>query len=134
MTRDERFRLAAERTVADNDQPRVVEALAHELVAAQQVAEPFPLLETPDEEDVDVLVPKMPDRRQARPVHGGVHAVGDHTQREVGEVAIEEVPSGLAYSDSPVEAIKVRLQQRSPVVVTNVRFRKRVEGADVGRR
>ena len=110
MTRDERFRLAAKRTVADDDQPCVSDALPHELVAAQQIAKPLPLLEAADEQDVDVVVAKMPDGRKARPVYGGVHAVGDHTQREAGEVAIEEVPRGLAHCDAPVEAIKVRLQ------------------------
>src|SRR2546429_5724952 len=129
MTRDEIFRLAAKRTVADDDQPCVSDALPHELVAAQQIAKSLPLLETPDEQDVDVVIAKMPYGRKAGPVHGGVHAVGDHAQREVGEVAIKEVPRGLAHSDSPVEALKVRLQQGPPVVVANVRFRKRVEGA-----
>src|SRR2546421_10463020 len=110
----------AERPVADDDEPGLRNPHAHRAISPQKIPEALALLEPAHEEHVQAFVAQMADRREAWPVDADVDSIGNHTHREVGEVALHECARRLAYGDRPVQVLEIRLEQRPAVEVADV--------------
>src|SRR4051812_38467731 len=113
--------------VADDDQPRLRDTRAQGPVGAKQVTESLALLEPADEQDVQVLVSQVPDRRVAGLVDIDVDTVRDDLHIELGEVAVDERARRLADSDRAMQVAEVWLQERAAVKVADVGAREGME-------